>query len=156
MNHILNARAALQSAANKLRGDEDNWLMYLEEDVRLTPELAAQLAALLEIGAREHVDCWYLCNRKNPVARSFEVDGLVVNELADGACGSHALLLPQRHLTPIVDMHWGDLADRCIFRRLGAAARIWQVVSPVLAEHTGEISTFNPEARQKLEINVCN
>lgn len=157
VNNILNARSAIQYAANRLPEEGQSWLLYLEDDIRLTEELAATLPMLVDLGAREMVDCWFLCNRKNDVRRQRRVEGMVVNEFAVLPRGAHALLLPQRHLRKILTAHWGDLSDQCIFGAIaGPGAKILQVVHPVLAEHTGEISTFNPEVRQKLEINLCN
>ena len=154
VNNILNSQAAIQYAAPRL--PNGGWLLYLEDDVRLALELPAVLPVLIETGLRESIDCWYLCNRKNPIQRQFHLDAMSVNELTFPPRGAHALLLPQRHLQTILDAHWGDLSDQCIFKALGSDAKIWQVLRPVLAEHTGEISTFNPDLRQNMEINTCN
>ena len=72
-NNNLNARAALAYAARHLPAD--GWLLYLEDDVVLSPELPILLPNLVEIGQRERVDCWYLCNRKNPVAQQHRSPG---------------------------------------------------------------------------------
>ncbi|HTD87787.1 MAG TPA: hypothetical protein VK850_14520 [Candidatus Binatia bacterium] len=156
VNNILNARAAIQFAERRLPDNNASWLLYLEDDVRLAPEFPRFLPVLVDPGQREQVDCWYLCNRKNFSERRFAMEGMIVNHLSFPAKGSHALLLPHRHLRTILDAHWGDLSDQCIFRALGPTAKIWQIVHPVLVEHLGEISTFNPDVRQHLEINTCN
>jgi hypothetical protein len=157
VNNNLNARAALTYAARRLPDDPLSWMLYLEDDIRLRLELSEYLPFLIETGARDGIDCWYLCNRKNPVKSQFRLGGLVVNELDQPVRGSHALLLARRHLPGLLASHWGGLVDEEIFAALVcSSAKILQVVAPVLVEHIGEISTYNPHHRTQLETNHAN
>jgi hypothetical protein len=122
-NHILNARAALAFCARHLPVSPDNWVLYLEDDVVLHPELAGLLERLCKHGAAEQVDCWYLCNRQNSVRRREERNGLLLHELAHPIYGSHGLLIPARHLRPLLDAHWTQVADVSIFRALDHPGR---------------------------------
>ena len=155
-NNNLNARSALAYANRHL--PEGGWLLYLEDDVVLGAELAGFLPELVRVGNVEGVDVWNLCSRKNPVARQFQAGPAVVNELGWPVLGAHGLLLPKRHLAAMLAAHWGDVSDQAMFtaiRRPGL--RIWQIVSPVLVEHVGYVSTYDPEWRAKtLEVNHAN
>ena len=123
----------------------------------LRPDLTATLPALIEIGRLDSVDCWYLCNRKNPIAAQYSVGGMVVNHLAHPIDGSHGLLLPKRHLRRILDLHWSGTADHAMFNAIRhPGVKILQVVKPVLVEHIGEISTYNPDIKMKLEVNYAD
>lgn len=155
-NNNLNARAALGYANRHL--PEGGWLLYLEDDVVLGAELARLLPELVRVGDVEGVDVWNLCNRKNSVARQFQVGSAVVNELAWPVLGAHGLLIPKRHLVTILAAHWGDVSDQAMFAAIrGPGLKIWQVVSPVLVEHVGYVSTYDPEWRAKtLEVNHAN
>lgn len=117
--------------------------------------MAALLPELVRVGDREGVDCWYLCNRKNAVARQFRLGDAVVNELAYPVFGAHALLFPKRHLAAMLAGHWSQVSDLAMFAAIRhAELKVWQVVRPVLAEHVGVVSTFDPEGRpQTLEVN---
>ena len=152
-NNNLNARAALAYADKHL--PEGGWLLYLEDDVVLTPQLRDALPVLVELGDSQNVDCWYLCNRKNAVARQFRLGEAVVNELAYPVFGAHALLLPKRHLAAMLVGHWSQVSDLAMFAAIRhAELKVWQVVRPVLVEHVGVVSTFDPEGRpQTLEVN---
>ena len=153
VNNNLNARAALAYADAHL--PEGGWLLYLEDDALLHPALAALLPELVSVGDREGVDCWYLCNRKNAVARQFRLGDAVVNELAYPVCGAHALLIPKRHLAAMLAGHWAQVSDLAMFAAIRHAnLKIWQVVRPELVEHVGFVSTFDPEGRpQTPEVN---
>jgi hypothetical protein len=119
--------------------------------------LKSALPILAEWGNEHQVDCWYLCNRKTPVKRQFHLEPFVVNQLDYPVQGSHALLLPQRHLARILGAHWATNVDRAIFRALQSDdAQILQVIDPILVEHLGEHSTFDPINRRNLEVNHAN
>jgi hypothetical protein len=168
-NNNLNARAALAYADKHLPAH--GWLLYLEDDVVLSPNLPTLLPLLIELGKSQNVDCWYLCNRKNAVERQCRMRGLVVNELAYPALGAHGLLLPKRHLAPMLAAHWADISDLAMFAAMkgtphpacghplligcgeGQALRFWQVVKPVLVEHIGVVSTYAPDLIKTLEVN---
>ena len=151
-NNNLNARAALAYADKHL--PTDGWLLYLEDDVVLTPHLAASLPVLVELGESQNVDCWYLCNRRNAVERQCRMHGLTVNELAYPAFGSHGLLVPKRHLARILAAHWSDVSDIAMFAAIHQPGwKMWQVVRPVLVEHIGVVSTYAPDRIKTLEIN---
>ncbi len=155
-NNNLNARDALAYAKRHLRDDAGSWLLYLEDDVVLHAELPRLLPFLVGKGVRESIDCWYLCNRRNPVLRQYCEGSNVLNELGFPPAGAHALLLPYRHLQRILDSHWAHESDRSIFEALRhPAVKIVQIVHPVLVEHAGEYSTFNPNLKQKLEVNYA-
>jgi hypothetical protein len=197
---------------------EGGWLLYLEDDVVISPALAPLLPELVRVGEAEGVDCWNLCNRKNSVARQFRLglsavsaqaglsavsaqaglsavsaqaglsavsaqaglsagapqpglsavsgpaDDVVVNELAYPVSGAHGLLIPKRHLGAMLAGHWSQVSDLSMFAAILSAVsaqaghhpalKIWQVVKPVLVEHVGYISTYDPERRPKtLEVN---
>jgi hypothetical protein len=122
--------------------------------VILHPALADALPELVRVGEREGVDCWNLCNRKNPVERQFVVGSLVVNELGYPVCGAHGLLIPKRQLARMLGP-WKDVSDLAMFAAIHRHGwRVWQVVRPVLVEHVGVLSTFD-ETRtpQILEVN---
>ena len=137
-----------------LPNDPQSWLLYLEDDVFLSRELPALLPDLIRIGARDNVDCWYLCNRKNPVTEQYRNGTMVINRLEYPVHGSHGLLLPKRHLRTMLDSHWNQTADLAMFAAIyHSEMKILQVVQPVLVEHLGEISTYNPQTRMKLEVN---
>ncbi len=156
-NNNLNARAAIAFADRYLPSSTQSWLLYLEDDVFLRDEISSILPVLTEIAEQEPVDCWYLCNRKNPVKRQYASRGLVIHELAEAIEGTHGLFIPKRHLTALIATHWGKPADRVIFGLLGEVkARVLQVVSPVLAEHRGFDSTFCPNRKSELEVNYAN
>jgi hypothetical protein len=156
-NNNLNARAALAFSDRHLPETPESWLLYLEDDVVLNPALATLLPKLIEIGKRDFVDCWYLCNRKNPTSEQHNMEGMVMNRLAYPMEGSHGLLLPKRHLRRVLDAHWGETADRSMFSAIRHDdTKILQVIKPVLVEHVGEVSTFNPSIKMKLEINHAN
>ena len=152
VNNNLNARAALAYADKHL--PDGGWLLYLEDDVILHPALAAMLPELVRVGDREGVDCWNLCNRKNPVERQFRIGSLVVNELAYPVCGAHGLLIPKRHLTRMLGA-WNDVSDLAMFAAIHRPDwKMWQVVRPVLVEHVGFVSTFDEtHTPQTLEVN---
>ena len=168
-NNNLNARAALAYADKHL--PTAGWLLYLEDDVVLSPRLAELLPSLVELGDSQNVDCWYLCNRKNQVERQCRMRGLTVNELAYPVFGAHGLLIPKRHLAPMLATHWADVSDLAMFAAMkgtphpdcvhplpigcgeGQALRIWQVVDPVLVEHIGVVSTYAPDRIKTLEVN---
>lgn len=151
-NNNLNARAALAYADQHL--PDGGWLLYLEDDVVLSPQLPAVLPLLVELGDSENVDCWFLCNRKNAVERQGRRCGLVVNELAYPALGAHGLLIPKRHLSRMLAAHWADVSDQAMFAAIHhPGLRVWQVVQPVLVEHIGTVSTYAPDETRTLEIN---
>jgi hypothetical protein len=161
-NNNLNARAAL--AYGKRHLPEGGWLLYLEDDVVISPALAMVLPELVRMGEAEGVDCWNLCNRKNAVARQFrlglsagaaQAGEVVVNELRYPVSGAHGLLIPKRHLGAMVAGHWSQVSDLSMFEALHhPGLKIWQVVKPVLVEHIGYVSTYDPEQRPKiLEVN---
>jgi hypothetical protein len=153
-NNNLNARAALAYADRHLPGEEKSWLLYLEDDVLLNAALAALLPTLVEKGKQDEVDCWYLCNRKNQVTEQYRVGQMAINRLAYPVDGSHGLLLPKRHLRLILDAHWDQTADRSMFAAIRAVSwNVFQVIEPVLVEHLGEYSTYNPSIRRELEVN---
>lgn len=157
VNNNLNARAALKYAANRLAGRPDGWLLYLEDDLVLSDQLPERLPWLMEVAESEKVDCVYLCNRKNPVRRRLVRGDVCFNELADPILGTHALLLPGRHLPRLLRAEWSRYADEVVFRAFRRIkARIWQVLDPVLIEHVGEYSTYDPLTKRKLEINHAN
>jgi len=119
--------------------------------------LATVLPTLRETGQRESVDCCYLCNRKTSVSGQYRTGGMVINRLAYPIDGSHGLLLPKRHLRLMLDAHWGQTADRAIFAAIHSKAwNVLQVIEPVLVEHLGEYSTYDPDYRRQLEINYAN
>ena len=154
VNSRLTARMALAYCEKHLPDEPDSWALFLEDDVFLYEALRDHLDWLVEYGTAQGVDCWLLCNRKNPVTRQFCENGLVINELGWPILGSHALLLPKRHLAPMLVRHWKHPCDAEMFRAIRhSEMRVWQVIHPVLAEHRGEFSTFNPTQRRKLEIN---
>ena len=154
-NNNLNARSALLYCWRHLRGDND-WMLYLEDDIQISPQLAAVLPELLETDELDAVDLWYLCNRKNPVIEQFRVGGLVLNRLDYPIDGSHALLIPRRHIPLMLDVHWGQPADRSMFAAIHSFSwKVFQIISPVLVEHTGEYSTYDPHTRRKLEVNYA-
>jgi len=134
---------------------EGGWLLYLEDDVVMHADLARLLPELASMGNREGVDCWNICNRKNDVRRQFRIGEMVVNELRYPVCGGHGLLIPQRHLTRMIEAHWSQVSDLAMFAAINhPGLRVWQVVKPVLVEHVGFISTYNPEDGPKLlEVN---
>ena len=151
-NNNLNARAALAYADKHL--PDGGWLLYLEDDVVLHPQLPAALPVLAELGDSLGVDCWYLCNRKNAVEHQCRMRGLTVNELAFPALGAHGLLIPKRHLARMLDAHWADVSDQSMFAAIHhPALRVWQVVKPVLVEHVGAVSTYAPDEVRTLEVN---
>ncbi|HUR47828.1 MAG TPA: hypothetical protein VMZ27_18230 [Candidatus Saccharimonadales bacterium] len=155
-NNNLNARAALAYAERNL--SDNGWLLYLEDDVVMRPVLAALLPQFMAIGERQRLDCWYLCNRKNMVERQFRRGAVVINELAELILGSHALLIPKRHLKTMLDAHWAEIADRSMFGALRREPlKVWQVVEPVLVRHVGFVSTYDPEQKpRELEVNYAN
>jgi hypothetical protein len=151
-NNNLNARAALTYADKHL--PDGGWLLYLEDDVVLTPQLRDALPVLVEVGDSQNVDCWYLCNRKNAVEHQCRMRGLTVNELAFPALGAHGLLIPKRHLSRMLAAHWADVSDQAMFAAINhPALRVWQVVKPVLVEHVGAVSTYAPDEVRTLEVN---
>ncbi|MDB6034158.1 MAG: hypothetical protein JWM16_4496 [Verrucomicrobiales bacterium] len=152
-NNNLNARAALRFAQRHL--EKDGWILYLEDDVVLHPALAQMLPELARIGNQEGVDCWNLCNRKNNFKRQFRVADAVIKELDYPILGGHGLLIPQRHLAQMIEAHWSQVSDQAMFAAINHPnLRVWQVVKPVLVEHFGFISTYNPEDGPKvLEVN---
>lgn len=153
-NNNLNARAALAYGERHL--PEGGWLLYLEDDVRISEELAPLLEKLMRVGNLGKVDCWYLCNRKNPILRRTVVYGWHVNELAWPMAGAHGLLIPKRHLATLLATHWNKVSDLSMFEAIRKPdLKIWQVVSPVLVEHEGAVSTYAPDrGPQPLEINA--
>lgn len=154
-NNNLNARAALAYADKHL--PDGGWLLYLEDDVVLTPQLRDALPLLVELGDSQNVDCWYLCNRKNAVEHQCRMRGLTVNELAFPALGAHGLLIPKRHLARMLAAHWADVSDQAMFAAINhPALRVWQVVKPVLVEHVGAVSTYAPDEVRTLEVNHAN
>jgi hypothetical protein len=156
-NNNLNARAALAYCDHHLPDDGNSWVLYLEDDVILGRELPGLLPYFIQAGRAENVDCWFLCNRKNRVVKQWKSEGLVLNELSFRPDGSHGLLIPKRHLAAILSLHWADLADRCIFMGMNhPGLKILQVVHPVLVEHVGAVSTYNPDLPPNLEINYAN
>lgn len=157
VNSRLNARAALAHCDQHLPNDPFSWALFLEDDVLLHAELPHALDWLVQRGAEVGVDCWYLCNRKNGSRRQFQESGFVINDLGSHAQGSHALLIPKRHLKRMLATHWRGAADSAMFAALqGANTKIFQIVSPVLAEHRGEYSTFCPQQPQQLKVNHAN
>ena len=154
-NNNLNARAALSFANRHL--PDGGWLLYLEDDVVLSPSLPALLPQLVELGESQRVDCWYLCNRKNQFERQCQLGGMVVNELAYPVFGAHGLLIPKRHLARMLATHWAEVSDLAMFAAINhSALRIWQVVRPVLVEHIGTVSTYAPDRIKTLEVNHAN
>jgi hypothetical protein len=154
-NNNLNARAALAFANRHL--PDGGWLLYLEDDVVLSPQLPSLLPVLVELGDNLAVDCWNLCNRKNQVERQSTLGGMVVNELAYPVFGSHGLLIPKRHLARMLAAHWAEVSDLAMFAAINhPALRIWQVVKPVLVEHIGTVSTYAPDRTKILEVNHAN
>jgi hypothetical protein len=142
-NANLNARAAVAYAQTKLGNEGEGWLLYLEDDIVIKPELKSVLPFLSEFGDREGIDCWHLCGRENPGSRQYEVDGCVFKELGWPILGTQALLLAQRHLAPLLTVPWRTYADEVIFgevKRRGGS--VVQLVSPVVVEHVGAISTL--------------
>jgi hypothetical protein len=66
--------------------------------------------------------------------------------------GSHGLLLPKRHLRPILEAHWSRPVDGSIFSALRHdAVKVWQVIEPTLVEHIGEYSALDPFNRRRPE-----
>jgi hypothetical protein len=106
-------------------------------------------------GNTEGVDCWNLCNRKNTVGRQFRLGDAVVNELSYPVSGAHGLLIPKRHLGAMLAAHWDQVSDLSMFAAINhPALKFWQVVEPVLVEHIGYVSTYDPDQRPKtLEVN---
>ena len=155
-NNNLNARSALAYANRHL--PEGGWLLYLEDDVVLHSDLARMLPELVHVGDAERVDVWNLCNRQNPVGRQFRVGDAVVNELGWPVLGAHGLLIPRRHLSAMLAAHWSDVSDQAMFAAIcHPGLTIWQVVSPVLVEHVGYVSTYDPDWHPKtLEVNHAN
>lgn len=153
VNNNLNARAALAYGNRYL--PEDGWLLYLEDDVAISSALAPLLPELVRVGNAEGVDCWNLCNRKNTVARQFRLGESVVNELEYPVSGAHGLLIPKRHLGTMLAAHWDQVSDLSMFAGINhPALKFWQVVKPVLVEHIGYVSTYDPDQRPKtLEVN---
>ena len=153
VNNNLNARAALAYADAHL--SDGGWLLYLEDDVVLSPRLPDALPLLVELGESQNVDCWNLCNRKNLVERQCEMRGLVVNELAYPVNGAHGLLIPKRHLARMLAAHWSDVSDLAMFSAIHHPGwKMWQVVRPALVEHVGVVSTFDESGHpQPLEVN---
>ena len=150
-----NSRAALLYADRHL--PTGGWLLYLEDDVVLSPRLPALLPLLVELGNSQEVDCWYLCNRKNEFERQGQIRGLVVNELAYPVFGAHGLLIPKRHLARMLAPHWANVSDLAMFAAINHPAfRVWQVVKPVLVEHIGVVSTYAPDRIKILEVNHAN
>ena len=157
VNSRLTARAALAYCEKHLPDEPASWALFLEDDVVLHQPLRDHLDWLVEYGMEQQVDCWYLCNRRNPVQCQFQENGFVINELGWPILGSHALLIPRRHLQPMLARHWKRPCDAEIFRAMRhTGMRVLQIIHPVLAEHRGEFSTFNPTQRQKLEINYAD
>ena len=127
VNNNLNARAALAYAYAYL--PDGGWLLYLEDDVVLSPRLPAMLPLLVELGGSQNVDCWNLCNRKNLVERRCEMRGLVVNELAYLVNGANGLLIPKHHLARMLAAHWPDISDLAKFSPIHHPGwKMWQVV----------------------------
>lgn len=156
-NNNLNSRTALAYADRRLPDEADSWLLYLEDDVLLHPVLATMIPTLIDLGHRDSVDCWYLCDRKNPVSEQYQVEGAVIDRLSYPIDGSHGLLLPKRHLRRILDAHWGQTADRSMFAAIRSVGwNVVQVIEPVLVEHLGDYSTYNPNIRRELEVNYAS
>jgi hypothetical protein len=156
-NNNLNARAALAYANQHLPDEPVSWLLYLEDDVSINPALPRLLPTLLALGQRDSVDCWFLCNRKNPVLEQRRAEGMVLNRLGYPIDGSHGLLLPKRHLRRMLDAHWGQTADRSMFAAIHSLSwNVFQIVEPLLVEHLGEYSTYNPNIRRELEVNYAS
>jgi len=158
VNENLNGRAALRYCQARFKSRmEPNWVMYLEDDIRLHLALAEALSDLIGGSACSSPVCWYLCNRTNPVRRRFKLGSLVVNELEHPMEGSHALMLPGGVLSALLEKPWRKTVDMEIFAVLRQRkVPVVQVVDPVLAEHIGVRSTYNPEQRQVLEVNHAN
>ena len=178
INSRLTARAALSYCDKHLPEEDASWMLFLEDDIDVRRELRDAIDWLAAYGTQHQVDCWYLCNRKNRITRQFHENGFVINELAWPVLGSHALLIPRRHLKPMLDRHWTRNVDSEMFAAMRESAfnlrsnfphlrslspfggegslRVLQVISPVLVEHRGEYSTFNPNHRFKLEVNHAN
>ena len=158
VNANLNGRAALRYCQARFGPRmESNWVMYLEDDIRLHPSLAEAWKDLIGGSACSSPVCWYLCNRKNPVRRRFKLGSLVVNELEHPIEGSHALMVPGGILPALLEKPWRKTVDIEIFAVLRQRnVPVVQVVDPVLAEHIGVRSTYNPEQRQVLEVNHAN
>ena len=157
LNASLNARAALAYALRHLPDRSDSWLLFLEDDVRLRPDLPGLLPRLIHLGIKESVDCWHLCNRRTAFDQTFSVEGIMVNRLIKPFWGSQALLIPRRHILPMLQNHWTQLPDEEIFAALPQEKpRIFQVIQPILVEHTGTVSTFGAVNPVTLEINEVN
>jgi len=158
VNENLNGRAALRYCQARFKSRmEPNWVMYLEDDTQLHAPLCGALDDLLGLPVSSSPVCWYLCNRKNPVRRRFKLGSLVVNELGHPIEGSHALMLPDSVLPALLEKPWRKTVDIEIFAVLRQRkVPVVQVVDPLLAEHIGVCSTYNPEQRQVLEVNHAN
>jgi hypothetical protein len=157
INSRLTARAALAYCQKHLPDDAPSWAMLLEDDVLIHRELREMLPLLLAAALETRVDRWYLCNRRNPVQEQFRLGPLLVNELGWPIVGSHALLLPSRHLDRMLAAHWSKTWDAEIFDALRAVeGRVLQVIPPVLVEHVGVYSTFDPHHPRKLEVNYAS
>jgi hypothetical protein len=157
VNNNLNARAALAYADRHLPDSPDSWLLYLEDDVVLRPALPAVLPELVALGRTEEVDCWFLCNRRNPVKAQFRLGSLRVNELAYPFEGAHGLLFPKRHLRTMLATHWTTVSDREMFEAIRhPGLKVLQVIEPVLVEHVGLDSTFGPGNPEKFQFNHAN
>ena len=154
VNACLNARAALRYAARHLPDSNDSWVLYLEDDVLLHAALAELAAALIDLGNEHNVACWYLCNRRVPYSEARSFHGFLAYRLTPPIIGAQALLFPKRYIKAILARHWTLLPDDEIFAVLTEeGANIFQVIRPVLVEHLGQYSTFNPFEPQKLEVN---
>ncbi len=152
-NNNLNARAALTYGHRRLRAGD--WLLYLEDDVWLGPELRVLLPTLCQVGQREGLVLWNLCNRKNPYTRQFAVGDVVVNEMTPAMLGGHGLLIPWSSLSVMLEAHWGLVSDVSMFAALASRGwKVWQVVNPVLVRHEGRVSTFTPRhLSEEMEVN---
>jgi len=156
-NSILTARAALSYCDSHLAVNDDAWMLFLEDDVRVGLDLPRLLPELTRLGHEHGVDCWYLCNRKNRVKARWNWQDMTINELEYPIDGSHGLLLPKRHLRRILDWHWARRVDWCIFDAIRhSSVKVWQVIAPVLVEHIGEYSTFDHANRKRPEVCYGN
>jgi hypothetical protein len=145
LNANLNARAAMKYACEKLGKDDAGWLLYMEDDITIRPELKSLLPLLVELGARDGVDCWYLCGRENPGLRDYEATGCRFRELGWPILGTHAVLLAGRHVKGLLRVSWRQYADEVVFGEIKrSGGTIVQLVEPALVEHIGTISTLGP------------
>jgi hypothetical protein len=154
VNACLNGRAALMFAQTHLPDRDDSWVLYLEDDVQLRPELPSILPKLVDIASGEDISCWYLCNRRVNFERTREFGVVLAHKLKPPIIGAQALLFPKRFIKAILAQDWTRLPDDEIFTVLAeSGGDIFQVIEPVLAEHVGRYSTFDPLEPQELEIN---